>query len=310
MPDVRNPLEESYFRRQKLTDSTNVFRALHRGELSDVDLVVDIYDRYFCAMLYDDKSPANIVTKIADYYNLAGGVIKYPQKDPHNVGWVRELKIVGEQPPPWFEVTENGAKFKITLTEKQHTGIFLDQRNNRLWVKENCKDKLVANLFSYTCSFSVMASIGGATKIHSVDVSKPFLEWGKENFQLNNLKTEGHYFFADDVRDWLERRTKNIANNKEPKFDLVICDPPSFSKGAKNQMSFKVEREWPSLCEGIKKILNPNGVAIFSNNLQERPDKFFKNHLLEHFFIEELPTQSDFVGTFHARYFRASPKLR
>lgn len=310
MSNIKYQLDAAYLRRQKLTESTDVFRALHRGELPDIDLVVDIYDKYFCAMLYEEKSPTEILTKIMDQYNLAGGVLKYPQKDPHNVGWVKELEIIGEKPPAWIEVTENGTGFKITLTEKQHTGLFLDQRDNRLWVKENSRDKVVANLFSYTCSFSVMAVAGGATKVHSVDISKPFLEWGKENFHLNNLKTDGYYFFADDVRDWLERRIKNIAQNKEPKFDLVICDPPSFSKGAKNQSPFKVEREWPALCEGIKKILNPSGAAIFSNNLQERPDKFFKNHLMEHFSIEELPTQIDFVGTFHARYFRATPKFR
>ncbi|OQW48937.1 MAG: hypothetical protein A4S09_13300 [Proteobacteria bacterium SG_bin7] len=308
MDNVRNPLEESYLRRQKLTESTNVFRALHRGELPDVDLVVDIYNKYFCAMLYQDKNPSDILTKISNRFNLMGGVLKYPQKDPHNVGWIKELEIVGEKPPAWFEVTENGIKFKVTLTEKQHTGLFLDQRDNRFWVKENSKNKMVANLFAYTCSFSVMAAVGGATKVHSVDISKPFLEWGKENFLLNDLKTEGHYFFADDVRDWLNRRIKKISLNKEPKFDLVICDPPSFSKGAKNQKPFKVEREWPALCEGIKKILSPSGVAVFSNNLQERSDKFFKNHLLLHFSIEELATQPDFMGTFHARYFRAIPK--
>jgi 23S rRNA G2069 N7-methylase RlmK/C1962 C5-methylase RlmI len=292
-------IEESFTRRRNLV-STNVFRALHRGEIAELELAVDIYGKYFCAFVYGDVDK-HVITEISKHYGCVGGVVKYPQKDPHNAGWVKELEVVGEKPTSWFEVNENGMRFKVTLTEKQHAGLFLDQRDNRNWVKENSKDKMVANLFSYTCSFSVAAGLGGAKKIHSVDISKPFLDWGKENFELNSLNVKDHLFFADDVRDWLKRRLKS-----NDKFDIIICDPPSFSKGAKNQKPFKVEREWPELCESIAKIMNPKGTAIFSNNLQERPDKFFKNHLQNHFVIEEVPTQADFAGTFHARYFKAT----
>lgn len=294
-----NWLEESYQRRKPLINQTNVFRALHRGEVDNVDLSVDIYDRYFCAMIYGGTLPQDLIKKIAEQYGCKGGIIKFPQKDPHNVGWVRETEFFGEKPPAWFEVTENGLKFRVTLTEKQHTGLFLDQRDNRAWVKESSRDKVVANLFSYTCSFSVAAAVGGAKNIHSVDISKPFLDWGRENFAQNHVATTGHFFFADDVRDWLDRRIKNIGKGKDPKFDIVICDPPTFAQG------FKIEKEWPNLCSGIAKILNSDGVAVFSNNQQERPDRFFKNHLSNYFLIQEVPTQIDFAGTFHARYFKA-----
>ncbi len=305
-----NWLEESFKRRKPLLANTNVFRAIHRGEAPDLDIAVDIYGNYFCAMIYSGSISAQVLERVSAEYSCRGGVIKFPQKDPHKQGWVKDLEIAGERPPSWFEVTENNLRFKVTLTEKQHTGLFLDQRDNRAWVHALSKDALVANLFSYTCSFSVAAAHAGAKKIHSVDISKAFLDWGKENFVLNNLKPEGHYFFADDVRDWLDRRLKNIEQGKEPKFDLIICDPPSFAQGSKNQPPFKVEREWPNLCAGISKILNPNGKILFSNNLQERPDKFFKDHMAKFFSFEEVPTQTDFVGTFHARYFRASPQKR
>ena len=64
-------------------------------------------------------------------------------------------------------------------------GLFLDQRQRRRWVKENSKDKDVLNLFAFTCGFSLNAACGEARSVVSVDLFAKYLEWGKENFELN-----------------------------------------------------------------------------------------------------------------------------
>src|SRR5690606_26603317 len=96
------------------------------------------------------------------------------------------------------------------------------------------------NLFSYTGSVSVFAALGGA-QTTSVDLSKTYTEWARENFKLNNLS--GHEFIAADVREWLEQKSIDKL------YDLIYIDPPTFSnsKSMKKSLTgfenFEVERD-------------------------------------------------------------------
>ena len=88
----------------------------------------------------------------------------------------------------FFTVEENGLKFNINLSDYLDTGLFLDHRLTRQMVKDEAKGKRVLNLFCYTGSFSVYAASGGAATVTSVDLSKTYLDWAKENFTLNSLE--------------------------------------------------------------------------------------------------------------------------
>src|SRR4029077_8305013 len=102
-------------------------------------------------------------------------------------------------------------------------GLFVDQRENRRYVRE-MEPKRLLNCFAYTCSFSVAAAAGGAQTVN-VDLLKKNLARGRENFALNALSTADHRFIADDVRPVLRR----LARRGE-KFDMIILDPPTFSR--------------------------------------------------------------------------------
>ena len=280
--NVRNP--------NKL--ATTAFRALHRGELKTTDAVADIYGKYANILLYDLELNSPLVDQLYEFliesYAIEGAIVKTMQKNPIKQGLIGPHKILGAPPPPWFEVCEHDLKFKVTLTQKQHTGLFLDQRDNRKFVLESAKDKSIANLFSFTCSFSVVAAKGGAEIIHSVDVAKSALQWGKENFSLNEISPEKFFFFPDDVRDWLKRQIK-----KKAIFDMVICDPPTYASGDKQP--FHIEREWPFLAEQIRSILSSHGQALFSNNFQQREKNQFYLELTKHFSkVKRLPPPEDF----------------
>lgn len=298
-------LEKSVDIRKPLLERTNCFRAIHRYEISNLDLTVDIYGEFFSLQNYA-ASPIQveeISNFILNSYKCIGGVTKNINKDPHNQGLVTEISVFGQKPAEWFWVVENGMKFKVTLSERQHTGLFLDQRDNRQKILEASKGKSIANLFSYTCAFSVAAALGGAEKIQSVDISKNYLEWGKDNFISNNLDPKKYLFFSDDIWAWIERRRKNIVSGKEAPIDIIICDPPSFSSGTKGAPSFKVDRDWRKLTVELKSILSKKGIALMSNNLQERSDEYFEGILSESFAVKKLPSQIDFQGSFLARYF-------
>jgi len=119
--------------------------------------------------------------------------------------------------------TERHLKFGIDFGTGYSPGLFLDQRENRRYVR-HISPKRVLNCFAYTCSFSVSAAYVGAATFN-IDLSKNYLARGRENFAFNCLPTVEHRFIADDVRSVLPRLVR-----KGEKFDVIILDPPTFSR--------------------------------------------------------------------------------
>ncbi len=157
-------------------------------------------------------------------------------------------------------VPEGGLNFIINLTDYLDTGLFLDHRITRNMVREEAKDKRVLNLFCYTGSFSLYAAHGGAASVTSVDLSKTYLNWAKRNMQYNKLyNDEKHEFIHDDVMEVI----KNIPADT---FDLIICDPPTFSNSKRMEETFDVQRDHVWLLKQLLKGCTDGGRIYFSNN--------------------------------------------
>ncbi len=155
-------------------------------------------------------------------------------------------------------VQEKNAKFILNLSDYLDTGLFLDHRPMRERIFQESRDKKVLNLFSYTCSVSVFAALGGAKKVMSVDLSNTYLDWGKRNFELNGLNPNAFDFDRANVLEFLE--------NDHRKYDLIFLDPPTFSNSKKMEETFDVDRDQIDLVNLCMDRLLPNGVLYFSNN--------------------------------------------
>ena len=156
--------------------------------------------------------------------------------------------------------TENGLKFGIDFSAGYSVGLFVDQRENRRFVRQS-KPRKILNCFAYTCSFSVAAASVGAQTV-SVDLSKKSLARGRENFALNELSTDGHQFIADDVRPVLRR----LARRGE-KFDMIILDPPTFSR-TKGGVAFHVEKDFEDLIRAAIEIADREARILLSTNCE------------------------------------------
>lgn len=194
--------------------------------------------------------------------------------------WVREMRNRGSepnksnliplnQPKQRWNATENNLLYELRSDQGLSPGLFLDQRENRQWVQLNSQNKRVLNLFSYTCGFSLNAAKGGATEVVSVDVSQSFLNWGKTNFQLNGFDPNQFEFWSTDSIEFIKRTQK-----KNRKFDLIICDPPSFGR-SKNGV-FKIERDFSLLANLIFSLLAPKGKMLLSSNYEIWSQKDFE----------------------------------
>ncbi len=160
----------------------------------------------------------------------------------------------------FFKVEENGLKLLINLTDYLDTGLFLDHRITRQMVREESGNKRVLNLFCYTGSFSVYAAAGDAATVTSVDLSKTYLEWAKDNFAINGFKDENKYHFVHaDVTQYLE----TLAPGS---FDLIIIDPPTFSNSKRMKDFFDVQRDHVKLINDALQALSQSGTIYFSTN--------------------------------------------
>ncbi len=155
-------------------------------------------------------------------------------------------------------VDEFGLRFEVNLTAYHDTGLFLDHRLTRRMVRERSAGLSVLNLFCYTGSFSVYAAAGGARKVTSVDLSNTYLEWADRNRRLNGQRAELHEIVRADVLQW----------RSDERYDLIICDPPTFSNSKAMRATFDVGRDHPHLLAGCREHLAPGGTVLFSTNDQ------------------------------------------
>ena len=156
--------------------------------------------------------------------------------------------------------TENHLKFGIDFGAGYSVGLFVDQRENRRFVRQS-KPKRVLNCFAYTCSFSVAAASVGARTVN-VDLSKKSLERGRQSFALNSLSTDGHQFIADDVRPVLRR-----LERRGEKFDMIILDPPTFSR-TKGGKAFHVEKDFEELIAAALEVAEREARILLSTNCE------------------------------------------
>lgn len=162
------------------------------------------------------------------------------------------------QESPTLEVQEYGVKLLVNLHDYLDTGLFLDHKLTRRQLGEMARGKDFLNLFAYTGSATVHAACGGAKSTTTVDMSKTYLDWAKENMQLNGQIGRQHRFEQADCLQWLAKATGQ--------YDLIFIDPPTFSNSKRMEQSFDVQRDHIQLMTDLKRLLRAGGTIVFSNN--------------------------------------------
>lgn len=175
---------------------------------------------------------------------------------------------IGQPCPETFIALENGLKFNIRPYDGYSVGLFLDQRNNRDYLASICSNGRLLNLFCYSGGFSVYAARAGTLTVN-VDVSKKALAWVRQNFESNELPTQGHAFVAEDSIKYLQRLVR-----REELFECVVVDPPSFGRDSSGK-AFSLQRDFDLLLETSWSVVAPGGYLFFSCNLESwSPSEF------------------------------------
>ncbi len=157
-----------------------------------------------------------------------------------------------------FEVREGQARVLVNLFDYLDTGLFLDHRPVRLKIAELARGKRFLNLFCYTGVASVQAGVGGARYTTSVDMSRTYLDWARQNLALNGLSESRHHTVQADCLQWL--------GDCDQQYDLILLDPPTFSNSKRMRDVLDIQRDHPQLVRAAMRCLSPDGLLIFSNN--------------------------------------------
>ena len=132
--------------------------------------------------------------------------------------------FIGEPFDTNVEIEENGVRYMVDVKDGQKTGFFLDQKYNRKAIQHLCKDAKVLDCFTHTGSFALNAGYGGAKEVTGVDASELAVEQATLNSKLNGMEDRVK-FICRDVFELLPE-----LEEKGEKFDVVILDPPAFTK--------------------------------------------------------------------------------
>ena len=160
-------------------------------------------------------------------------------------------------------VSEGGLRFRVNFEDYLDTGLFLDHRTTRARLRAAAKGKRFLNLFAYTGTATVYAAAGGAASTTTVDLSATYLEWAEANLSLNDFGGPQHRFERADVREWLTATAARGA-----RYDLIFCDPPTFSNSKRMEGVFDVQRDHGALIDQCMAVLAPGGLLVFSTNAQ------------------------------------------
>ncbi|MDP3278418.1 MAG: class I SAM-dependent methyltransferase [Deltaproteobacteria bacterium] len=279
-------LREGLWRRDVLAQApdTDAYRLAHGLADAIADVSVDLYGDFAVVHVFEPLAPdtlSALYQAVASAYRVRGVYVKHRRKQSNTLVDTRRDEVApsapvwGEAHPEPMTIVENGVRYVVRLGDGLSTGIFLDQRRNRAWLRANSAGKSLLNLFAYTGAFTVAAAAGGASRSVSVDASRGSLAWLVDHLAANGLADTPHLRVCAEVFGWLDG-----AHARGDQYDLVLCDPPSYSH-AKDGPRFSSAQDWPELAAKCFAVCAPNATLLATSNHRGISPRKFRTMILE-----------------------------
>lgn len=267
---LRNRLLKNLKQRRKAIKGKDIeaYR-LYDADLPEFALAIDVYGDQYHVQEYappreipEDKARARLLHALAILGEVMDApadhiVLKQRQRQKGHAQYERQ-----DESGDFFTVREEGVQLRVNLRDYLDTGLFLDHRPTRVWLQQQAREQRFLNLFCYTGAATAHAYVGGAATTTSVDLSKTYLNWARENLRQNGGRTDArNRFIQADCLQWL-------ADCNET-FDLIFLDPPTFSNSARMSATLDIQRDQVDLINSVMRVLSPQGLLVFSNNFRK-----------------------------------------
>jgi len=243
---------------------------LYDADMPEFAMAIDIYDgqihvqEYAAPKTVDEKAARERLQEalavIPDALETDPNAIVCKQRQRQSgLNQYEKQDASGE----FFTVQEHGCLLRVNLKDYLDTGLFLDHRPVRHWIQQHSAGKRFLNLFCYTGAATVHAVAGGSTRSLSLDMSRTYVNWAKENLALNQADPERHRVEQADCLEWLTRKP-----GRDEVFDLIFMDPPTFSNSARMAGVLDIQKDHGDLVRQAMARLSSDGLLIFSNNFR------------------------------------------
>ncbi|MBF0524067.1 MAG: class I SAM-dependent rRNA methyltransferase [Deltaproteobacteria bacterium] len=254
---IRARLTAARDHRKRWPPTSNEAYRLVFGESDGLPgLIVDVYGSFLVVQSLTagmDQMLDRVIEELTGLFSPQGIIVRNDVPIRELEGLPLEKKLgYGIMPPTDLAVTIGPVKIKVDIWDGQKTGFFLDQNANRLRLKGLVKGKRVLDTFCYTGGWALTAAACGAIEVVGVDSSPRALALAEESAGLNNLGGRCQFIRA---------QTLHFLKATEPKFDVIILDPPSFAK-SKSKIK-EAERGYLDLNKKALKLL-PKGGLLFT----------------------------------------------
>ncbi|MCA9962331.1 MAG: class I SAM-dependent methyltransferase [Anaerolineales bacterium] len=243
---------------------------LYERDIPEYPLILDWYDGEAVGWLYERKRDETPAEEDAFRDEVLAEICAGLDLTPPQIFLKERARQRGNEQYGRFAhqsairlVSEQGLRFEVNLSDYLDTGLFLDHRSTRDLVRQQAAGKRVLNLFAYTGSFTCYARHGGAAVTTTVDISKTYSDWTARNLAHNGFTPDRHHqIITQDCFQFL-----HDAAHRRAQYDLIICDPPTFSNSKRMQRgSFDVTRDHAELIRHCARLLAPGGSLYFSTN--------------------------------------------
>jgi 23S rRNA (cytosine1962-C5)-methyltransferase len=233
-------------------------------------LVVDRYGEWLAVQISTlgvESARDAVVAALADAFPAIGIYERSDLPERELEGLARRTGVMaGAPPPPEIEIVENGARLMVDIAGGQKTGLFLDQRLNRIAAAAYARGRSVLNCFAYSGGFSVHAALAGASEVTSVDISAEACRLARENMARNGFAdapvVEANCF--NYLRD---------ASDAGRTFGLIILDPPAFARGKTTVDA--AARGYKEINLRAIKMLEPGGILVTCSCSRPLPPRDF-----------------------------------
>lgn len=270
---------------------------LYNKDIPEFPYLIDVYNDYFIVYEKGKKledteesvqlrkeKQAEINLALKNIFETSEEKIIYKKRqiqDNQNTQYKKE-----NDRTQLVQVNEEGRLYYVNLYDYLDTGLFLDHRWLRRKVQSESESKRCLNLYCYTGAISIALEKGNALDVVSVDLSNTYINWTKDNYELNRIPCSEENFVRADVFSYLKE--------DQEYFDLIVCDPPTFSNSKKLSSEFDVQRDHIGLINLCMKNLKRDGKLYFSNNLrkfkmsEEIKDKFIVKDISKNSFDKDF----------------------
>lgn len=226
-------------------------------------LVIDKYENYFALQFFSAgmEIRKELITKslLELFPDTIGIIEKNSFRARKNEGLNQYEKVVFGEIPDEITISENGIKYSFSLNESQKTGFYLDQKENRLFIRKISKDLKVLDCYCNLGGFALNSALGGAKEVIGIDSSENIIQFARKNAAINNLGNVE--FIKSDVEIFLQSELK-----KENHWNMIILDPPSFAHSKKDVASAK--RGYSKINNLAIKLLKTGGWLVSSSCTQ------------------------------------------